>query len=239
MKELLRLAWDVVLFRHDAYARHVASAHVLKRGLLLLIVVTLLAGSINFLIDTVKGIITPPAEQMEQGMREFTDMLYRFLPGEAIAPSMEGFEAGMRIGVRIASLPTPLPRPISTILSTLGAYLSLPFARLSGWAAYAIWVILVARLLGGKGHLPQMLGATALYAVPHILNILGFIPCLGGLFGLIAALWGLAIYVKAVAVASDFGIDKAILATVLPALAMIVLIALVAGVAGLFATVAG
>jgi hypothetical protein len=62
-----------------------------------------------------------------------------------------------------------------------------------------------------------MLGATAVYSVPHLLELLGFIPCLGGLLGLAAGLWGLAVYVKAVAAANDFPLGRAILATVLPA----------------------
>lgn len=230
MKELLRFAWDVSIFKHDAYARHVASANVLKRGLLLLVVVTLLAGSISFLIDLVGGIITPPAEQMEQGIQDFVATLQQFVPAEALEPFLEGFIPGMNIAIRIASLPTPLPQPLATFLSILGAFLSAPFTRLTGWAAYAIWVILVARLLGGKGHIPQMLGATALYVIPHILDIFDFIPFLGWLIGVVATLWGIAIYVKGLAAANEFGIGKAILAAILPALALIglgLLIALV------------
>ena len=63
-----------------------------------------------------------------------------------------------------------------------------------------------------------MLGATALYAVPHGLDILGFVPCLGGVLGLVATVWGIAIYVKALAVANDFSTSRAIVATVVPAL---------------------
>ena len=64
---------------------------------------------------------------------------------------------------------------------------------------------------------------TALYALPHAFDILGFVPCLGPLLGLSATIWGIAIYVKAVAVANEFSVGKAILATVLPALAGLLL----------------
>ena len=43
MRELLQLAWDALLFRDGAYAQHVARADVLKRGLALLVVVSLTA----------------------------------------------------------------------------------------------------------------------------------------------------------------------------------------------------
>jgi hypothetical protein len=78
--------------------------------------------------------------------------------------------------------------------------------------------LLASKLLGGRATASQMLGATALYAVPHVLGILGFVPCLGGLLGLVATIWGIAIYAKALAVVNDFSIGRAIAATVAPAL---------------------
>jgi hypothetical protein len=49
------------------------------------------------------------------------------------------------------------------------------------------------------------------------------VPCLGGLLGVVATVWGIAIYVKALAVANEFTIGRAIVATLLPALVIIVL----------------
>ena len=37
MKELLQLAWDALLFKHESYVQHVARADALKRGLALLV----------------------------------------------------------------------------------------------------------------------------------------------------------------------------------------------------------
>jgi len=50
------------------------------------------------------------------------------------------------------------------------------------------------------------------------LDILGFVDCLGPFLGLVATVWGIAIYVKAVAIANDFSIGRAVVATVVPAL---------------------
>jgi hypothetical protein len=50
------------------------------------------------------------------------------------------------------------------------------------------------------------------------LSILDVVRCLGGLLGLVAAVWGIAIYVKALAVANEFSIGRAIVAAVAPAL---------------------
>jgi hypothetical protein len=100
----------------------------------------------------------------------------------------------------------------------MGAFLSLPFGRLAGWMGYTLWAMLVAKLLGGRATVSQTLGATVLYAVPHALDILDFVPCLGPTLGVAATVWGIAIYVKAMAVANDFSIGRAVTATVVPAL---------------------
>jgi len=227
MRELLQFAWDVLLFKDEAYAQHIARTDVLKRGLMLLVLVTLLTGVISLIVNLVGDLrpmsVAAQRQEAEQGIQEFTsalDALGRYLD---LSPDFEEqvlsyVQPGMEMGFRIAELPTRLPKPVGAILKDLGAFLSLPFSRLAGWVGYGIWVLLVAKLLGGRATAAQMLGATALYAVPHALDILGFVSCLGPVLGLVATVWGIAIYVKTLAVVNDFSMDRAIAATVLPAL---------------------
>lgn len=224
MKELLRFGWDVLLLRDEAYAEHVARADVLKRGLTLLVLVTLLAGSVSLMVGIVGDLrpvnLDAERREVEGGIRQFLGTWQQFsdLPADFEEQMMAGIRAGMDIGFRIAELPTPLPKPVGRVLRDLGTFLSRPFGRMAWWMGYGIWVLLVARLLGGKATVSQMLGATALFAVPHVLRILGFVPCLGSVLGLVATVWGIAIYVKALAVANDFTIGRAVTATVVPAL---------------------
>ena len=231
INELLQLAWDALLFRHDAYARHVARADALKRGLLLLVLVTLLAGLISFVVNVVGDLgpqdLADEQRETEEGFREFFRNFTSLSPYLDLPPGfdeeqmMAYMRPGLDIGFRIAALPTPLPKPLGWLLQDVGALLSLPFARLAGWFGYAVWVILVAKLLGGRATIAQTLGATALYAVPHVLDILGLVPCLGGILGLAATVWGIAIYVKALSVANEFTIGRAVAATVVPAVAFV------------------
>jgi hypothetical protein len=86
-----------------------------------------------------------------------------------------------------------------------------------------VLVLLFAKWLGGKANIQAMLGTTALFMVPHVIEILAFIPILGGLLGLAAAIWGLIIYIKAVSVANELPTGKALLAVILPVLAFTVL----------------
>ena len=50
------------------------------------------------------------------------------------------------------------------------------------------------------------------------MDLLSFVPCLGALLGLVATVWGIAIYVKAVAIANDFSLGRALAAVLIPAL---------------------
>ena len=70
-------------------------------------------------------------------------------------------------------------------LQGIGAWLSLPFAssplpagrrRAGTWLGYGIWVMLAAKLLGGRGTLHGFFGATGFFAVPHVLDILRRVP---------------------------------------------------------------
>jgi hypothetical protein len=232
MNELLQLARDALLFKHETYVQHTARADALKRGLTLLVVVTLLAGVISLVVNVVNAMrptdVEADIQEFEQSLQTFFDNAEPFLDlppdfKKGFGQGLKAVRPGIEIGARIAELPTPLPRPVGVLLSNLGAFLSLPFSRLAGWVGYGIWVMLAAKLLGGRATAAQTLGATALYAVPHVLDILGPVPCLGGLLGVVATVWGIAIYVKALAVANEFTIGRAIVATLLPALVIIVL----------------
>jgi hypothetical protein len=226
-RDLIRLAWEALLFRHEAYVRHVARADTLKRGLTLLVAASLVAGILSFVVNFVSDLrpmsVAAQRQQAAQGIEEFLESLRTMRNYYDLPPGLEQemvayMKAGMEIGFRIEELPTRLPKPVGRLFTDLGAFLSLPFTRMAGWAGYAIWVLLVAKLLGGRATVAQQLGATALYAVPHVLDILGSVQCLGGMAGLVATVWGIAIYVKAVAVANEFSIGRAIVATVVPVL---------------------
>jgi hypothetical protein len=227
MKELLRFAWDVVLFRHEAYAQHVTRANVLGRGLTLLVLTTLVAGFLSFGRDVIRGLrptsIERQRQETEEAIRQFTqswrDMQqFTDVPPQNVEQVVTYLRSGMEIGLRIDALPTPLPKPVGRAFEALGRLLSLPFNRMTAWLGYTIWVLLIAKLLGGRATVSQTLGATALYAVPHVLDILHLVPCLGGLLGLVATVWGIAVYVKALAVANEFSTGKSVLAVVAPAL---------------------
>ncbi len=187
----------------------------LRRGLTWLVVVTLIAGSLGFVVDLVQNLRPVEAQiaDAQRGFEEFFRQMQQFMPPGGPPPEfwneferqfMASFEVGTKIGTEIESLPTLLPRPIGAFLETLGEWWSQPFARLGGWLWYALWVMLAAKLLGGRGGLRRFLATTSLYAVPQLITILRPVPYLGAVLGWVATVWGWVIYVKATAVAHEW-----------------------------------
>jgi hypothetical protein len=229
--EMLQLARGALFLDTQTFVAQREARDTFRKGVLLVVVITLLAGSLSFIVSTVKGFLPPKWDAQREKVEDQISQVFEFLPFEMDAEAermiVGSIEAGLDIGFEIAQLPTPLPGPVSAFLQALGGWISAPLLRLGGWMSYAFWVLLAAKLLGGRARLSQMLGCTALYVAPQVLTILQVVPYLGPVLGFVAFVWGLVIYVKATAVANELSLGRALLATILPAAVLIGLISLV------------
>jgi hypothetical protein len=229
--EMLQLARGALFLDTQTFAAQREAQDTFRKGVLLVVIITLLAGSLSFVVSTVKGFLPPKWDAQREEVEDQISQVFKFLPFEMDAETEQmivgSIEAGLDMGFEIAQLPTPLPRPVKDFLQSLGGWITAPLLRLGGWMGYAFWVLLVAKLLGGRATLSQMLGCTALYVAPQILTILQVVPCLGPILGFVAFVWGLVIYVKATAVANELSLGRALLAAILPAAVLIGLISLV------------
>lgn len=228
---------DIALLRAPAYEQWRDRPDAMKRGVLVLLVCFLVAGSITSAIgfvNNVRPIGLEDADQFRQEFQRSIEQWQQFMPQQDPAMQMfmdqflDNFESGFRIGVAIDSLETPLPRGLARGFQALGGWLSGALSNLGFFLAYAVWVLLFAKLLGGNGGVDRFLGLTALFALPNVLGIFSFIPCAGPLIAFIGWVWGLAVYVKAVQVSQRFDMGKAIVATFLPALALAIIVMIVA-----------
>ncbi len=258
MSELLSTVRGAITLDIPTLVRFRDTEDVFRRGIIILILVGLVLGAVEFAVAFVGSFIGPSAEAQLAQMRQSFDQMRQFMPPEAAQAFEEqflsNFEVGIQIGVDIAALPTPLPKAVGNLFEALGAGASQPLAMLGGFLAYGIWVMLAAKLLGGSGRLQEFLGTAALSSVPYLLLILGWVPCLGAVLSLVAWVWSIVIWVAAAAVAHgwaapvataegdveryDVNWGKAILAVILPVLALVALvlvILVISLVVGLFA----
>jgi hypothetical protein len=121
---------------------------------------------------------------------------------------LEAIDSGLDIARGIAALPTRLPSPLITFLEALGGWLSRPLTMLGGFLGYGIWVILAAKLLGGKGRLQEFLGVAALSSAPYLLLVLERVPCVGPLLRIVAWIWGTIIWIVATAVTHGWALPR-------------------------------
>lgn len=231
----LRNAGDAITLKPEPYQR-LAAQSSLRSALFLILVVGLIIGAAQALIG-VPGLFRSPQEEVERGISSFEQGLDQVLSlsGQMPPESQEVFdlikssiETWRPYILRLVDVPAPLPSFLSSLLTWIGGWLSSPFALMASWLAISIWIMLFARLLGGRASLVSYLAASSLSVIPHLLNILSFVPCLGGLLALTAGIWGLVIQYKAVQVSHGLSQGRSILAVLLPYILLIVIVSLLA-----------
>lgn len=263
MRAWLRDLWHAALLRTPVFVGLRDRPDAFLQGFIVIVAVALLAALPAAAVDLARGVArsagSPESAEQTNRMREEVEAALARLDalGAPVAAQAElrmwaemGIAAGAQAATEIAALPTPLPRPIGSFLQALGGWVSRPLAdgglplaaaALGTWLGYGVWVLLFARLLGGRGTLHGFFGATALFAVPHVLDIFARVPVLGGVLGVVATIWGVVIYIKAVAVSQELAAERAVLAVLLPVLIVVaVMFLLVAGlvIAGTIAALA-
>jgi len=229
METLVNLIRGVVTLDEQTYRGFLDSPNVMKRGFLIFLACFFFAMFPVFgqtLIAKLQG-LTPEEAALAQD--QFISILEQFQPAETDDMFMEMFKQNfvlsMNIGVEIEALPTLLPKPITNFLHALGAWVSASLRPIFPWLAYGALVLLLAKLAGGPAVLNPFFGLTALFAVPNLLRIFGFVPFLGPVLELVALIWGMAVYIRAVQISQEFSGGKAVLIVLLPVLVLFLLIA--------------
>jgi hypothetical protein len=143
----------------------------------------------------------------------------------AVAVVIVAALSGLGAGLKTVTRP-PADAPGFPMLAPVGGVAG----ALVVWVAWSYVTYLIGtRLFGGKATPGEMLRAIGFAQSPGALNVLGFIPVLGGLVQLVAGIWLLVAGVVAVRQALDFGTGKAILTTVFGWLSFILAGVLLAG----------
>jgi hypothetical protein len=234
---------DLLLLRTRGFEA-LRNGRSVPRGLAIIVAVALFASLPSFIADLQKGLSYHAASegeaaQQQAQLNQLQESLAPFLKSLPV-PAQEQLDAqvrsGMQLGLDIArgveALPTPLPRPTNQLFHAVARWLEKPLqgtliplagASLATWLAYGIWVMLSARLLKGQANLAEFFGLTSAFALPHVLGVLNPVPVVGVIAGLLAWLWGLLIYVKATAVSQSLSLERAILALLMPVLAILAL----------------
>jgi len=234
MSGLIKTLWGTLILNDTAYRDWRDRPNLFWRGILLVVVVSLIAGLVTFGINLVAQVRPVDPERVRVEMKQAFDQALNYNPGwQQADPEVqqmveENMQAVGDMVIDIMKIQSPLPRGIAGFFEALGTYLTAGLGALAGWLAYGALVLVAVNLLGGSAKLSDFLGMVSLYAIPGLIGLLGWVPCVGGILAFIGFVWGVVMYVKATSVGSGLDTGKSVLAVILPALAITVLASLLA-----------
>ncbi len=164
---------------------------------------------------------------------------------EATPAQLEKLAADLR--AEAVKAEPPIGTRASRVVHLFGAWLSVPFKLASDWLLFALALLVVTKLLGGRATLPKHLGAVALAAAPLVLLIGLYIPDMAGvltlpmagavhyyarILALISLVWAGLILLRTISLAHEISVWRTFGAIVLTWVVLYVLVPL----AGVFLT---
>jgi hypothetical protein len=232
MSSLLNTLARTLILDDAAYREWRDRPNVFLRGIVLILVVSLVAGLVGFGVSLVGRMQPADPLEIRERIRESFEMQEQFNPAfrdpEAQRMMQEMADSLVPMIEDIAAIRSPLPLGVSSFFASLGTWLSSAVAALAGWLFYGALVLIVVNLLGGGAELREFYGTVAVYAIPGLLGLLGPIPCLGGVLVFLGTVWGIVMYVKATSVATGLDIGRSIVAVLAPLVVLVLLVLLLA-----------
>lgn len=219
MGSLLNILWRSVILDDAAFLEWRERPNVFLRGIVLIVLVSLIAEIVVFGVNLVHQIQPLDLTAIPERMNEWYDMQYEWVPemGPEFRKAWEGMMDVMIPMFRdLSEIEAPLPRGIIGFLDAVGSWLARAVAAIGGWLFYGALVLIGVRLLGGKAKLPVFLGSVALYIIPGLLAVLQPVTCIGLLLAFIGTVWSIVVYMKATSVATGLDAGRAIVAVVAP-----------------------
>lgn len=224
MSSLIRTLGRSVILDDDAYREWRERSNLFLRGIILVLIITLIAELVPFAVNLWNQVTVPDPLDIREQIRESMEWQYRFNPAyedpkarEIVEGSIDGVVAMV---TDIMAIRPALPRGVGGVLTALGSWLTRAAGAIGGWLFYGALVLLCVKLLGGTASLREFYGSTALYVVPGLLAILEPVPCVGTLLALVGTIWSVVVYIKATMVASDLDGGRATVAVLAPALVL-------------------
>ena len=231
MSGLISTLFRTVILDDAAYREWRERPNPFLRGLVLIVIVSLVAGLVSFAITLVSNVSPFNPTDIEDSIRQSMDWQSRFNPSlqdpEVEQMMNETMDIIVPMVTDIAEIQPALPRGITGFFQALGGWLSRALSgsvwSVSFWLFYGALVLVVVNLLGGSAKLPDFLGMTSLYVMPSLLVLLGQLPCVGCVFSLVGLIWSIVISIKAVSVATDLDMGQSILAVFAPSVVILLL----------------
>jgi hypothetical protein len=227
MGDLLSTLFRTVILDDTAYEEWRERPNLFLRGLVLILVISLVAGLLSFALNLVNEVRPVDVDRIEEEIRQAFDLQLQWNPAwqdPEIRQMMEDMiDVIVPMVADLARIEAPLPHGIVGFLNATTGWLSRAFTAIGGFLFYGALVLIFVNLLGGSAKLADFYGTAALYVIPGLLTLLSPIFCLGALLWFIGAIWSIVVYIKATAVATRMDGGRAVLAVLAPFFSLILL----------------
>ena len=204
----LKLGWNALLFKDEAYEDMGSAENPVVKGLLLIIVVGLIVAIAAFIGDVLEWATTPNLGEIKETVYYYLTQMPWWQEAARDPMFSQMFNQWYEFGWSIGMMSAP---------SVGGALLNvilIPLALVIRWLLYGLVAYLFARWLGGTADLSQTLGVLALAVAPQALTALTVIPYVQ--MGNIVAVWGILCAYVGLKTVHKLSWDRAVWATLLP-----------------------
>jgi hypothetical protein len=213
----LKLGWNALLFKDDAYEKMSVEENPVVKGLILIIIVGVIIALFAFVGDLLEWASTPDLGEIKDTVYYYmTQMPWWKLAIREDPTFVEVFKQWYDFGWSIGMTASPSVAGAALII------LLTPVALVIRWLIYGLLAYLFARWLGGTADLSKTLGVLALAVAPQALNALTFLPFVQA--GSVIAVWGVLCAYVGLKKVHGLSWGRAVWATLLPFILVIAVI---------------
>jgi hypothetical protein len=230
----LRLGWNALLLKEDAYEEMRLADNPVVKGLILIVVVGVIIALVGVVGDVLEWASTPDLGEIQDIVFYYITQMPWWDEATKASPEFQNvFDQIWNFNWSFAKVfaPSPGGALVNIILT--------PVALIVRWLIYGLLAYLFARWLGGTGELSETLGVLALAVAPQALNLLNLFPYVK--MGNLVSVWGILCAYVGLKAAHKLSWSRAVWATLLPFILFIgaVILASCFGMAVLAAVVKG
>ncbi len=212
----LRLGWDALLLKEEAYEEMRVDENPVVKGLILIVVVGVAIALLGFVGDVLEWATTPNLDEMKDTIFYYMTQMPWWKQAVTEQPGFaEGFQQMWDTNWGIAQTLSPSP------VSGLVGIVLIPLGLIVRWLIYGLLAYLFAIWLGGKANLSETLGVLALAVAPQALNALTFLPYVQ--LGSLVSIWAILCAYIGLKTVHKLRWNRAMYATVLPYVLVIVI----------------
>jgi hypothetical protein len=218
----LRLGWNALIFKEDAYEEMRATDNPVVKGLILIVVVGVVIALLGIVGTALEWASTPDLNVIKDIIARYLPQMFWWKEVVRADPSFpqqfqELYDLGWQVFPRMFGA--------ANVGGAALGIITVPLGLLIRWLIYGLLAYLFARWLGGTADFSETLGVLALAVAPQALHVLNLLPFVE--LGWLVSVWGLLCAYVGLKTAHKLSWARAVWATLLPFILVFVFVLLV------------